>query len=895
MILSRKWLNEFVDVSDISDREFDEAMTLSGSKVETVTALDESLKNVVVGKILSMEKHPDSDHMWICQIDVGQAEPTQIVTGAWNIHVGDLVPVAQHKSLLPNGTKIEKGKLRGVVSNGMLCSLKELSLTAEHDYPYAVITPAALLNDYKPLDPEKPSIPADIKAGDKVFGPVVCGKVLECETQSYGLYHTTLDIGGATASSDTGCSNLHAGDLVAYNTKTDSICTLEDLHAEQKEFPHCIADGIFVLNEDVKPGDDMAVVIGADDHVVEFEITPNRPDCLSVIGLAREASATFGRPLKLHTPEVKGCGGSIAELVDIDIEDGDLCPRYTARMVKNVKIQPSPAWMRERLRNSGVRPINNIVDITNYVMLEYGQPMHAFDFSCVEGDHIIVRTAREGETIQTLDGNQRKLATSMLCICDENRPVCVAGVMGGANSEIVGDTAMVLFESANFNGTSVHRTAAALNMRTDASSRYEKGLDPMNTLKAVERACELVELLGAGEVVEGVMDVIAKDSNPVTVKLEPEKVNGLLGTDVSREEMVRILESLDFKVEGDTIHVPSWRSDVEHYSDIAEEVARFYGYNNIPDTLSNGLTARRGLTDIQQTENLLGSVCRTAGYDEIITYSFISPTYYDKIDLPKDSPLRDSLKILNPLGEDTSIMRTTTLPSMLEILTRNYNFRNKSAKLYELGRVYFKRADGLADEPKVLTLGAYGDGMDFFALKGAVEAVLKQLRIENVRFLADSENPSYHPGRCAKVFSGDRLLGVLGQIHPHVAGNYGVDAELYAAELRFDALYESKGSQPLYQPLPKFPAVTRDIAVVCDASVTVGELEDAIRKGAKGLLKDAALFDIYTGTGIAPGKKSVAFNLTLRADDRSLTAEEADADVKSILTALEQECGAVLR
>ena len=895
MILSRKWLNEFVDVSDISDREFDEAMTLSGSKVETVTALDESLKNVVVGKILSMEKHPDSDHMWICQIDVGQAEPTQIVTGAWNIHVGDLVPVAQHKSLLPNGTKIEKGKLRGVVSNGMLCSLKELSLTAEHDYPYAVITPAALLNDYKPLDPEKPSIPADIKAGDKVVGPVVCGKVLECEAQSYGVYHTTLDIGGATASPDTACSNLHAGDLVAYNTKTDSICTLEDLHAEQKEFPHCIADGIFVLNEDVKPGDDMAVVIGADDHVVEFEITPNRPDCLSVIGLAREASATFGRPLKLHTPEVKGCGGSIAELVDIDIEDGDLCPRYTARMVKNVKIQPSPAWMRERLRNSGVRPINNIVDITNYVMLEYGQPMHAFDFSCVEGNHIIVRTAREGETIQTLDGNQRKLTTSMLCICDENKPVCVAGVMGGANSEIVGDTAMVLFESANFNGTSVHRTAAALNMRTDASSRYEKGLDPMNTLKAVERACELVELLGAGEVVEGVMDVIAKDSNPVTVKLEPEKVNGLLGTDVSREEMVRILEALDFKVEGDTIHVPSWRSDVEHYSDIAEEVARFYGYNNIPDTLSNGLTERRGLTDIQQTENLLGSVCRAAGYDEIITYSFISPTYYDKIDLPKDSPLRDSLKILNPLGEDTSIMRTTTLPSMLEILTRNYNFRNKSAKLYELGRVYFKRADGLADEPKVLTLGAYGDNMDFFTLKGAVEAVLKQLRIENVRFLADSENPSYHPGRCAKVFSGDRLLGVLGQVHPHVAGNYGVDTELYAAELRFDALYESKGAQPVYQPLPKFPAVTRDIAVVCDASVTVGELEDAIRKGAKGLLKDAALFDIYTGTGIAPGKKSVAFNLTLRADDRSLTAEEADADVKSILTALEQECGAVLR
>ena len=893
MLLSRKWLDEFVHV-DANDKDFAEAMTLSGSKVETTEDRGAEISNIVVGTILTMERHPDSDHMWICQLDVGQSAPIQIVTGAWNIHPGDMVPVALDHSTLPGGKKIEKGKLRGVESNGMMCGLYELGLD-ERDFPYAAIVPAAILNDYHPLDKDKPSIPADIQPGDKVFGPVVCAKILECASQPDYTFHTCLDLGGSTAVPDTICPNLHEGDLVAYNTKTGAICTLEDLHADQKEFPHCIADGIFVLNEDVKPGDDMAKVIGADDHVVEFEITPNRPDCLSVIGLAREASATFGRPLKLHTPEVKGCGGSIAELVDIDIEDGELCPRYTARMVKNVKIQPSPAWMRERLRNSGVRPINNIVDITNYVMLEYGQPMHAFDFSCVEGGHIIVRTAREGETIQTLDGNQRKLTPSMLCICDENKPVCVAGVMGGANSEIVGDTAMVLFESANFNGTSVHRTAAALNMRTDASSRYEKGLDPMNTLKAVERACELVELLGAGEVLEGVMDVIAKDSNPVTVKLEPEKVNGLLGTDVSREEMVRILESLDFKVEGDTIHVPSWRSDVEHYSDIAEEVARFYGYNNIPDTLSNGLTARRGLTDIQQTENLLGSVCRAAGYDEIITYSFISPTYYDKIDLPKDSPLRDSLKILNPLGEDTSIMRTTTLPSMLEILTRNYNFRNKSAKLYELGRVYFKRADGLADEPKVLTLGAYGGGMDFFALKGAVEAVLKQLRIENVRFLADTENPSYHPGRCAKVYCGDRLLGTLGQVHPHVAGNYGVDTELYAAELRFDALYESKGAQPVYQPLPKFPAVTRDIAVVCDKAVTVGELEDAIRKGAKGLLKDVALFDIYTGVGIAPGKKSVAFNLTLRADDRSLTAEEADADVKSILTALEQECGAVLR
>ena len=523
--------------------------------------------------------------------------------------------------------------------------------------------------------------------------------------------------------------------------------------------------------------------------------------------------------------------------------------------------------------------------------------MHAFDFSCVEDGQIVVRTAREGETIQTLDGKDHVLTTDMLCICDAHKPVCVAGVMGGANSEIIGDTAMVLFESANFNGTSIHRTAAALNMRTEASSRYEKGLDPMNTLKAVQRACELVELLGAGEVVDGVMDVIAKDSAPVTVQLEPAKLNRFLGTDIPEEEMRRILLSLGFGLEGDTILVPSWRSDVEHWSDIAEEVARFYGYNKIPDTLSSGLNQRRGFSPEQKAENAMGALCRSAGYSEIITYSFISPSYYDKIDLPKDSPLRNSMKILNPLGEDTSIMRTTTLPSMLEILTRNYNFRNKSAKLYELGRTYFAKNDGsgMANEPKVLSLGAYGADMDFFTLKGAVETILAGLRITGVTYVAESGNPSYHPGRCAKVYCGETLLGTLGQIHPHVAENYGVDCELYAAELSFDALYASMGGKAVYQPLPKFPAVTRDIAVVCDAAVTVGALEDCIRRGAHGLLKSVTLFDIYTGTGIPEGKKSVAFNLELRSDERSLTAEEADADVKSILDLLGTELGAVLR
>lgn len=896
MILSRNWLNEFVDLKDITDKQFNDEMTLSGSKVETIERPDENLKNVVVGKILEMKRHENSDHMWVCQIDVGQAEPVQIVTGAWNIHVGDYVPAALHGAHLPGGVKIEKGKLRGVESNGMLCSLKELGMTAEHDFPYAVITPAAILNDYHPIDKDKPSIPADIKPGDKVYGPVVAARVLECAPLGDGTFHTCLDLGNATAAPDTRCSNLHEGDLVAYNTKSDSICTLEDLHAEQKEFPHCIADGIFVLQEeDAEPGLNMAHILGFDDSIVEFEITPNRPDCLSVIGLAREASATFKRPLKLHTPEPHGCGGSIADLVDIDIEDGDLCPRYTARMMKNVKIAPSPRWMRERLRNSGVRPINNIVDITNYVMLEYGQPMHAFDFSCVEGGHIIVRTAREGETIQTLDGNERKLTPNMLCICDEHKPVCVAGVMGGANSEIVGDTAMVLFESANFNGVSVRRTASALGMRTDASSRYEKGLDMMNTIKAVERACELVELLGCGEVVDGVMDVVAKEKAPTVVKLEPDKINALLGTELSEDLMREILVSLGFILNGDDIYVPSWRGDVEHYSDIAEEVARFYGYNKIPCTLMRGETTRGGFSEQQRFDRAIGGAVRALGYDEIITYSFISPTYYDKIRMPKDSSLRKSMKILNPLGEDTSIMRTTILPSMLEIIARNHSYRNKSARLYELGKIYLPREDGLADEPKYLSLGAYGDGVDFFSFKGSIETLLHELRITDVKYVACTDNDSYHPGRCAKVYAGETYLGVFGQIHPLVAANYGMDTEVYTAELSFDAMYEKRGDIPVYQPLPKFPAVTRDIAVVCDEAVTVGALEESIRRGAKGLLKDVSLFDIYRGSGVAIGKKSVAFNLVLRADDRSLTGEEADEDVQSILAALKADHNAVLR
>ncbi|MBR4057486.1 MAG: phenylalanine--tRNA ligase subunit beta [Oscillospiraceae bacterium] len=803
MNLSRKWLNAFVedaDITQISDKAFDEAMTLSGSKVEVTTAPGEEIRNVVVGKVVEIRRHENSDHMWICQLDIGKEAPVQIVTGAQNVKLGDVVPVAKHNSYLPGGVHITKGKLRGEKSEGMLCSLSELGL---------------------------------------------------------------------------------------------------DIH----DFPGAFEDGIFILSDDPElkdklvPGEDVRPLLGLDDHVVEFEITPNRPDCLSVIGLAREVAATFDKPLKLHTPVVQELGKEeLSSLLQVRVDAPELCPRYSSRMVRNVRIAPSPQWMRERLRMSGVRPINNIVDITNYVMLEYGQPMHAFDYRYVKGGKIIVRKAEDGETLTTLDGTVRKLTKDMLVIADETRAVGLAGIMGGENSEIVEDTVDVVFESANFDGTCIRRGALALGMRTEASAKFEKGLDPMNTVPALERACELVEMLGAGEVLPGMIDVENHSYEPYSLALRPEKINELLGTEIDVDTMCDILRKIGFGIDGETVTVPSWRGDVRHYSDLAEEVARFYGYNNLPTTLMRGETTRGGYTQEQLVENRLGTLCSGFGFDEILTYSFISPDYYDKIRWAADDPRRESFRILNPLGEDTSIMRTTTLPSMLEILSHNFNYRNRNVRLYELGRYYLPGGeDGLAQEKRCLSLGAYDETMDFYTLKGCICAILDDLRIGDVRFTACADNPSYHPGRCAYVFSGDTCLGVFGQIHPLVAQNYDMDTELYCAELSVEALFAVRGAQSEYVALPKYPAVMRDLALVCDESVTVGALEDCIKGASKSLLREIELFDIYRGPGIAEGKKSVAFSLILRADDRSLTAEEVDAEMATVLAALSEKLDAVLR
>lgn len=783
MNLSKKWLNEFVLI-DASPRDFSEALTMSGSKVEGYETEGAELSNIVVGRVDGLERHPDSDHLWICKINAGKEMPLQIVTGAQNLKVGDIVPVALDNSVIAGGKKIKKGKLRGVLSEGMLCSLSELGLT-------------------------------------------------------------------------------------------------------KGDFPYAIEDGIFVIEEDCELGQDIRSAIGLNDTVFEFEITSNRADCFSVIGLAREAAVTYGKKASIPAPVVKRSSGDINDHLRVTVEAPDLCSCYIARMVKNVKIEPSPRFIRERLRAHGIRPINNIVDITNYVMLEYGQPMHSFDYRNLKGHEIRVRRAAAGEKITTLDDVERSLTPNMLVIADEATPVAVAGVMGGEFSGIADDTTDIVFESACFSGASVRTTARDIGLRTDSSSRFEKGLDPENCLPAIERACELVELLGAGEVVGGTIVCRTEPKERTRIPFDAGWINRFLGTDIPEQRMRDILTSLDFTFDGDTLVVPSFRADVEHKADVAEEVARIYGYSNIPSTKIRG-SAEASLTLPQKFERRVGNTLVACGLYEISTYSFFSPRSYDRIGLPADSPRRHSVTIRNPLGEDTSLMRTTALPSMLDALARNYNNRNEKAPLFEIATVYLPQGeDTLPLEAKKVMLGIYGEGYDFFRLKGVVETLLRELSVEGAEFTRCENEPSFHPGRCALLLLDGREIGVFGEIHPDIRENYGIGTRVYAAELDFNALLGHATIEKNYRPLPKYPSVTRDLALVCDAEMPVAELQKAIQSASGKLVREIRLFDVYTGSSIPKGKKSVAYSIVLRSDEKTLTDEECDAAVKKIMRALE--------
>ena len=803
MDLSMRWLADYVDC-DMPIKEFVSGITLSGSKVECYEKEGEYLSNVVVGQVKQIERHPDSDHMFITQVDVGESELVQIVTGAQNVKKDDFVPVAKHKStVLHEGkqVKITKGKLRGVASNGMLCSLGELGLTV-HDFPYA------------------------------------------------------------------------------------------------------IEDGIFILGDDCDKtvGKDIKEAIGFNDTKVEFEITSNRPDCMSVIGLARETAATFGKTLNVNKPEYKGVSGNINDVISVKIHNTQLCPRYMAAVVKNVKIEQSPRWLRERLRASGVRPINNFVDITNFVMLEYGHPMHAFDLRYVSGNSINIRNAQQGEKITTLDGIERELSSEMLVIADADKPVAVAGVMGGEYSGIMDDTTTVVFESACFDGASVRTTAKKLGMRTDASSRYEKGLDPHNCYDALMRACQLVEQLGAGEVLDTHIDEDFHDDTPKSVEFDSAWINRFLGTDIPEQKMIDYLTSLDFEVKDGRVYAPHFRIDIERPCDIAEEVARLYDYNNIPSTIIRGV-AQAQRTPKQKFERSIRRAMFACGVNEIETFSFISPKFFDKINLPADSKLRNCVKISNPLGEDTSVMRTTILPSICETLARNSNYRNPECYIFELGNEYLPVEDEvLPAEPKRLGIGVYDtvSGFDFYDLKGMIENVLDRVGASSVTFeRADAdcgydEFSAFHPGRVAIVKAAGTTVGIFGELHPKTLENYGLSMRAYAAKLDLPKIMENSDPQKVYKPLPKYPATTRDIAVVCDDEIPVAELEKAITKAVGAILEKVTLFDVYKGEQIEKGKKSVAYSISMRSHEGTLTDEQADKAMEKVLKEL-SAIGAELR
>ena len=802
MRTSLKWIKDLVPgIEDLTPQEYLDAMTLSGSKGEYYVELDKNLENIVVGQILKIEKHPDADKLVICQVNVGQEEPVQIVTGAPNVFEGAVVPVVLaggrvaggHDGSTPpeEGIKIKKGKLRGVPSNGMMCSIEELGSS----------------RDMYPDAPEN------------------------------GIY-------------------------------------------------------IFKNREDIKPGDNAVKALGLDDAVIEYEITSNRVDCFSILGIAREAAVTFGKPFCPPVVEPTGNDEDVNDFISVEVKDTELCPRYTARVVKNIKVGPSPEWMQRRLAAQGIRPINNIVDITNYVMEEYGQPMHAYDLSTIAGQKIIVRRAEDNEKFVTLDGQERTLDSSMLMICDAEKPVGIAGIMGGENSMITDDVDAILFEAACFDGTNIRLSGKKLGMRTDAQSKFEKGLDPNNASAAIDRACQLIEVLGCGEVVGGMVDVYGKVKEPHEIPFQPERINRLLGTDLSAEQMLGYFKSLELEYDADrnVMIIPTFRQDLLGTADLAEEVARFYGYSNIPSTLPSGESTSGKVSFKHRVEDVAKETAEFCGFSEGMTFSFESPKVFDKLRLDADDPLRQAITIANPQGEDYSIMKTTPLNGMLVSLARNFNRRNKDVKLYEMAKIYLPKSLPLteyADERVQFTLGFYGEG-DFFTMKGVVEEFLERAGMHDIVDYDPNAGKNFlHPGRQANIIYQGKVIGYMGEVHPEVCENYDMKTRAYIAVLDMPFITEMATFDRHFKGIAKHPAVNRDISMVVKKDILVGQIEKVIREKGGHHLESYHLFDIYEGSQIKPGYKSVAYSITFRANDRTLEEKDITAAMDKIIAGLE--------
>lgn len=792
------WIKAYVPDLECTAQEYTDAMTLSGTKVEGYEKLDKNLEKIVVGQIKTIERHPNADKLIICQVDIG-SEMIQIVTGAPNVKEGDKVPVVldggkvaggHDGSPLPeNGIKIKKGKLRGVESFGMMCSIEELGSSKEM-------------------------------------------------------------------------------------------------------YPDAPENGIYILKEDTPVGADAVEVLGLHDVVFEYEITSNRVDCYSVLGIAREAAATFRKEFK--APEVKMTGNEedIHDYLSVEVRDDELCPRYCARMVKNIKLGPSPEWMQRRLAASGIRPINNIVDITNYVMEEYGQPMHAFDYDLLAKHQIIVQRAGDKEQFQTLDGQMRTLDSSMLMICDGEKSVGIAGIMGGENSKITDDVQTMVFEAACFDGTNIRLSAKKLGLRTDASGKFEKGLDPNNAEEAVNRACQLIEELGCGEVVGGMIDHYPVKKEEKRVVFDPESINALLGTNLSKEQMLSYFEPLELKYdkEAEELIIPTFRQDIECGADVAEEVARFFGYDNIPTTLPSGEATTGKLSFKLRIEEVAKDIAEFCGFSQAMTYSFESPKVFDKLLMPKDSKLRETVTIMNPLGEDYSIMRTTPLNGMLTSLSTNYNRRNKNVRLYEIGNIYLPKAlpiTELPEERTQFTLGMYGEG-DFFTMKGVVEEFFDKVGLhEKISYDPNAGRSFLHPGRQANIVYRGNVVGYLGEIHPAVTDNYAIGERVYVAVIDMPFIVEYASFDRKYTGIAKYPAVTRDISMLMKKEILVGQVEEIIEEKGGKLVESYHLFDLYEGSQIAEGYKSVAYSIVFRAADHTLEEKEVSAAMEKILTALE--------